>query len=337
MYFPYRQPKCAQYQILGFPLCHRGGTPALRYSDVFGMDAIIECVPNFSEGRDENKVRAIQDAISWAGAHVLRAERDVDHNRSVITAAGAPEILAQAIFAGIAKALEVIDLNHHVGVHPRLGAADVIPFVPLGSSTLADCVGVAHRLGKKVWAILGIPVYFYEAAALRPVCFRLENVRRGQFEAQFEAPQIPPDLGGPGLHPTAGAVIIGARKLLVAFNINLDSSDLNAARRIAKKIRASNGGLPRVKALGVALVSRKLAQVSMNLTDFEVTSPQAAFDVVEAEAAKEGISILSTQLVGLIPEKAVTPNGRAFQIMEDFGPHRILERCLDTMLRVPYK
>ncbi len=298
-----------------------------------GMDTIIECVPNFSEGRDQNKVRAIQDAISGAGAYVLRAERDVDHNRSVITAAGAPGTIAEAIFAGIAKAAELIDLKHHVGVHPRLGAADVVPFVPLGSSTLADCAGIAHRLGKKVWEILGIPVYFYEAAALRHVCVRLENVRRGQ----FEAPQIPPDLGGPRLHPTSGAVIIGARKVLVAFNINLDSGDLSAARRIAKKIRAANGGLPGVKALGVALVSRKLAQVSMNLTDFEVTSPQAVFDVVEAEAAKEGISILSTQLVGLIPEKAVAPNGRAFQIMEDFGPHRILERRLNTMLQVPYK
>lgn len=285
---------------------------------------IIECVPNFSEGRDEAKIAAIARTVAEAGAAVLRTESDRDHNRSVITFAGAPAAVEEAAFRAIAKAAETIDLREQRGVHPRLGAADVVPFVPLDGATIAECANLAHRVGARVWEELRVPVYFYEAAALRPEASRLETVRRGQ----FEAPEMLPDLGGPTLHSTAGAVILGARRILVAFNINLDTADVSVAKRIARKIRAAQGGLPFVKALGLFLTSRGLAQVSMNLTNFQVTAPQAAFDAVHAEASAEGVGIDSTELIGLIPEAAVTPGGSAFQLCRDFGDHRVLERAM---------
>ena len=292
---------------------------------------LIECVPNFSEGHDARKIEAIAAEITRAGAAVLRTESDVDHNRSVITFAGVPAVMREAAFRAIAKASELIDLRSHQGVHPRLGAADVVPFVPLSGASLEECVRIAHDVGARVWDSLRIPVYFYESAALRPEAKRLEQVRRGQ----FEAPEMPPDLGGPSLHASAGATILGARKILVAFNINLNSADIRIARRIAKKVRAAGGGLPCLKALGVFLASRNLAQVSMNLTDTAVTTPQAAFDAVQAEAEAEGVSIRSTQLIGLIPAAAVAPEGAAFRLCEDFGPHRILEHCLKAAFQLP--
>lgn len=292
---------------------------------------LIECVPNFSEGRDGAKIAEIAGAISEAGAAVLRVESDPDHNRSVITFAGDAASIGEAAFRAIGRASELIDLKSHRGVHPRLGACDVVPFVPLRDATLEDCARIARETGERVWKSLGIPVYFYESAALRPEAARLENVRRGQ----FEAPKMAPDLGGLALHLSAGAVILGARKILVAFNVNLDTSDVHAARRIARKIRASNGGLPGLKAMGVYLESRKLAQVSMNLVDTALITPQRAFDAVQAEAAALGVDVRSTQLVGLIPESAVDPDGEAFRLCEDFGSHRILECALEKAFRLP--
>lgn len=288
--------------------------------------ALVECVPNFSTGRDPLTLEAIAASIVSAGASVLRVESDADHNRSVITFAGSPSSVAEAAFQAVRQASRSIDLRWHRGVHPRMGAADVVPFVPLQGVSMADCVRIAHETGARVWRELGVPVYFYAAAALQPDRVRLENVRRGQ----FEAPAIPPDLGGPALHPSAGATILGARDLLVAFNINLATPDLGAARRIARKVRASSGGLPFVKALGVPLISKGLAQVSMNLTDYAITSPRRAFDAVETEACAEGVSIAGTQLVGLIPRAAAAPGHRAFTMCEDFGEHRILENRLDA-------
>lgn len=281
-------------------------------------------MPNFSTGGDPSTLEAISASIVSAGAAILRAESDADHNRSVVTFAGSPASVAEAAFQCVREAAKLIDLRTHRGVHPRMGAADVVPFVPLQRASMAECVRIAHETGERVWRELGVPVYFYEAAALKPERVRLENVRRGE----FECPGLPPDLGGPALHPSAGASILGARNLLVAFNICLATADLGAARRIARRVRASSGGLPFVKALGVPLVSKGKVQVSTNLANFAVTSPQRAFDAVEAEARAEGVVISGTQLVGLIPRAAVTPGGLAFTMCEDFGEHRILENRL---------
>ncbi|MGD0300829.1 MAG: glutamate formimidoyltransferase [Bryobacteraceae bacterium] len=257
---------------------------------------LIECVPNFSEGHDAKIVDAIEQAIrSVSGVLLLRSEMDPDHNRSVITFAGAPEAVAEGALCGIAAAVERIDLRQHQGVHPRIGAADVVPFVPLQGATLAECAAIAHRVGETVWKQLGVPVYFYEAAATSRERAPLENIRRGGLE---------PDLGGPALHPTAGASAIGARKILIAFNVNLATNNIAIAQAIARKIRASSGGLPFVKALGVPLPSRNLVQVSMNLTDFEQTPLLQAFEAVCQQAAARGISIAGTQIVGLVPQKA---------------------------------
>lgn len=263
--------------------------------------ALIECVPNFSEGRHQPTLDAIASAIrSVPGVMLLRSEMDPDHNRSVITFAGPPDAVEQGALAGIAAAVSSIDLRRHAGVHPRIGAADVVPFVPLAGATLEDCVAIARRTGQEVWKRLGVPVYFYEAAATRPKRAPLENVRRGG----FEHPHLAPDLGGPALHPTAGACAIGARRLLVAFNVNLNTADLAIAKAIARKIRASSGGLPFLKALGLPLASRKLVQVSMNLTNFEQTSLRQVYEAVTQEATARGVSIAGTQIVGLIPRQA---------------------------------
>ena len=263
---------------------------------------LIECVPNFSEGHDQATVAAIAEAIASArGVLMLRTEMDTDHNRSVITFAGPPEAVMEGALHGIAMAVERIDMRKHRGVHPRIGAADVVPFVPLEGATLADCVELAHRTGHAVWQRLGVPVYFYEAAAISPDRAPLENCRRGG----FENPKLAPDLGGPGLHPTAGACAIGARNLLIAFNISLNTADVGIARTIARKIRASSGGIAFVKAMGVNLASRGIAQISMNLTNFEQTGLHEVYDAVRAEADRLGVSIAGTEVVGLVPRKAV--------------------------------
>ncbi len=287
--------------------------------------SLIECVANFSEGRDAATVRAIEDAIaSSAGVLVLRAERDTDHNRSVITFAGPPDAVSEGALRGIAVAVERIDLRRHEGVHPRMGAADVVPFVPLEGATLADCVAIARRTGQEVWKRLGVPVYFYEAAATSPDRRLLENVRRGG----FENPKIAPDLGGPALHPSAGACIIGARKILIAFNINLETDDLSVARDIARKIRASSGGMPFVKALGLPLAARGLAQVSMNLTDFEQTPLHEVFDAVWREAAARGVEIAGSEIIGLVPKKALEDAAAHYLKCENFESGLVLENRL---------
>ena len=281
---------------------------------------LIECVPNFSEGRDASTVSAIRQAIeSVPGVMLLRWEMDEDHNRSVITFAGPPEAVTEAAFCGIAEAVKRIDLRRHSGVHPRIGAADVVPFVPLEGASMQDCVAIAHATGQRVWERLGVPVYFYEAAAVNADRAPLENCRRGG----FENPALAPDLGGPELHVSAGACVIGARKLLIAFNVNLDTQDLGVAEAIARKLRASSGGLPFLKAIGRPLASRKLVQVAMNLTDFEQTSMHQVFDAVRAEAAALNVPIAGTQIVGLVPRKAI-------ERCEHFEEDLILEHRLET-------
>lgn len=291
-------------------------------------EQLVECVPNFSEGRDPDAVAQLRRAItSVPGVLLLKSEMDADHHRSVFTFAGPPQAVSESAFRGIEAAARLIDLGRHQGVHPRIGAADVVPFVPLDGVTLQDCAALAWALGERVWRELRIPVYFYEAAARTPQRIRLENVRRGGFEGATLAP----DLGGPALHPTAGACIIGARKFLIAFNVNLDTPDVGIAQAIARKIRASSGGMPHVKALGLRLESRNLAQVSMNLTDFEVTPLHEVFERVRAEAAALGAGIAGSEIIGLIPRQVIEMAAAYFLKVEHFESGHVLEnRLLET-------
>lgn len=288
-------------------------------------EQLVECVPNFSEGRDRARFEAIRDAIATtAGVSLLKAEMDPDHNRSVITFAGPTDAVFEGAFRGVRTASELIDLSTHTGVHPRIGAADVVPFIPVQGVTLLDCAAMAHRFGAKVWNELRVPVYFYEAAARDPERVQLENVRRGG----FENPHLPPDLGGPQLHPRAGACIVGARKFLIAFNINLKTPDVRIAQEIARQIRTSSGGLPHVKALGLLLGSRNLAQVSMNLTDFEVTPLHAVFERVRLLADARGVEIVESELIGLVPQKALEMAAAHFLRMDAFDGQQVLESRL---------
>lgn len=302
------------------------------------MSPMIECVPNFSEGRNQATIDSIEQAIaSVAGALVLHRTSDADHNRSVITFTAGPESVIEAAVRAAAKASELIDLNRHSGVHPRLGALDVLPFVPLGDATLDDCVHIARKAGERIWKELGIPVYFYEAAAMRPDRVKLEDVRRGQFEGLRAAALTEegkrPDLGGPALHPTAGAVIVGARRFLIAYNINLRSSDLNLAKSIAKRIRTSSGGLPAVKALGLPLASRGLVQVSMNLTEFEQTPLHVVYEEVRRLAAEQGVEVEESELIGLMPRKALETAAAGFLKLKDFHTERVVENRVEMLLR----
>ncbi|MBZ5596535.1 MAG: glutamate formimidoyltransferase [Acidobacteriia bacterium] len=298
---------------------------------------VVDCVPNFSEGRDASVIAAIAEAISSApGAAVLGQTSDADHNRSVITFAGEPGAVAEGAFRGIERAVAWIDLNRHEGIHPRIGAADVVPLVPISGVTMGDCVRLAEQLAERVWRELHVPVYLYEAAARRPDRANLANIRRGRFEGlrdevHFNAERLP-DFGNAALHPTAGACVIGARKLLIAFNVNLATADLKIARSIARKIRFSSGGLEAVKALGLFLESRGYAQVSVNLTDFEITPLGAVFDAIRAEAGRCGVRISGVELIGLVPRKALESAAGCGLVFGNFGPQLILENQLEKML-----
>jgi glutamate formiminotransferase len=294
---------------------------------------IIECVPNFSEGRDAAVIDAIAAAILAApGVAILDREMDGDHNRSVITMAGDPVAVAEAAIRAVAKAAELIDLNRQKGVHPRIGATDVVPFVPVRGITLEECAQVAALVGERIWKSLGIPVYLYQAAARKPRNVNLEEIRRGQFEGLREEvktnPERLPDFGEASLHPTAGATVVGARKFLLAYNINLNTSEVGIAKSIARKIRFSNGGMPFVKAMGVMLKSRNLAQVSMNLTDFEVTPLHAVFDAVAREAAAHGVTIAGSEIIGLVPAEVLEMAAAHYLAIEGFHRGMILENRL---------
>lgn len=263
---------------------------------------IVECVPNFSEGCDAAKVARIAAAIQSApGVAILDQTLDSDHNRSVITFAGPPDAIAEGALRGIESAVAEIDLNRQQGVHPRIGAADVVPFVPIAGVTLAECARIAAYTGEQAWRRARVPVYLYGAAATRPGRVALENVRR---EARTQTGKHP-DFGEGEFHPTAGATVVGARHILIAFNVNLATADVSVARAIARKVRFSSGGLPYVKALGLLLRSRGNAQVSMNLTDFEQTPVHVAFQAVRDEASRLGVAVTSSEIVGLIPRKAL--------------------------------
>jgi glutamate formiminotransferase len=300
------------------------------------MNRLIECVPNFSEGRDLAKVDAIVAAMSGVpGAWVLDRTSDADHNRSVITLAGEPEAVAEAAIRGVGKTAELIDLTKQSGAHPRIGATDVLPFIPLEGVTMEECVALARRAAREIWERFQIPVYFYEVAATRPERVNLEDVRRGQFEGLREDalrdPDRSPDIGEPRLHPTAGATAVGVRKLLIAYNVHLNTSDVTIAKSIAKAIRFSSGGLRHVKAIGVNLRSRGIAQVSINLTDFEQTPLHRVFEMVKREAERHGCRVIGSEIIGLLPQKAIDLSAEYYLQLENFSPARILENRLADM------
>jgi glutamate formiminotransferase/formiminotetrahydrofolate cyclodeaminase len=298
------------------------------------MPAIVECVPNFSEGRDQARVDAIIEAMKMDGVYLLDREMDADHNRCVITLVGDPINVAEAAIRGVGKAAELIDLTRHTGAHPRLGAADVIPFIPIEGVTLEDCAAIARRTGEEIWKRYKVPVYLYEAAAQIPERQNLENVRRGQFEGIREDiktnPARKPDFGEAALHPTAGATIVGARKFLVAYNVYLNTPDVDIAKKVGKAVRFSNGGLRYVKGMGVSV--RGLAQVSMNLTDTDQTPIARVYEYVKREAARYGVMPLSSEIVGLIPKKALEDAAEWFLQVENFDSSLILENRLAAVM-----
>ncbi len=298
------------------------------------MPAIIECVPNFSEGRDKAKVDAIIEAMKMDGVYLLDREMDADHNRCVITLVGDREPLMEAVLRGAGKAAELIDLTKHTGAHPRMGATDVVPFIPIEGVTIEDCIQMARHVGAEMWKRYQIPVYMYEAAAMRPERTNLENIRRGQFEGIRDEiatnPARMPDFGEPRVHPTAGATVVGARKFLVAYNVYLNTSDVDVAKKIGKAVRFSNGGLRFVKGMGIPV--RGLAQVSMNLTDTDQTPIARVFEFVKREAARYGVMPLSSEIVGLIPKKSLEDAAEWFLQVENFDSSMILENRLAAVM-----
>jgi glutamate formiminotransferase len=305
-----------------------------------GRDRLIEAVPNVSEGRRPEVVDEIVAAFAGASPEVLVLDRssDPDHNRTVLTLAGPGPALVGAAVAGAAACARLIDLTNHRGVHPRMGALDVLPFVPLGEATRLsgaadpdlDCAALAVRAGRRIAAEAGVPVYLYGAAARRPDRAALPAVRGRGFESLRDAPD--PDLGGPGLHPTAGATAVGAREVLIAYNVELAGADLELARRIAAAVRERDGGLPAVRAMGVALAERGLVQVSMNLLDYKVTPPAAAFAAVAELAERAGARVEASEIVGLVPAAALAGTDPATLRLRGFTPELLLERRLDLAL-----
>jgi len=298
---------------------------------LFAMaSTLVECVPNFSEGRDAKKVDSIVEAMKGPGVYLLDKEMDGDHNRCVITLVGEREAIQEAAIRGVGRAAELIDLNVHQGAHPRMGAADVVPFIPIDGVTLADCVAMARHVGAEIWKRFGVPVYLYEAAATRPERANLESIRKGQFEGIRDeigtnAARMP-DFGEAALHRTAGATVVGARKALIAYNVFLNTADVDIAKKIAKAVRFSSGGLRFVK--GAGFLVRGMAQVSMNLTDFEQTPVHRVFELVKREAARYGVAAVSSEIVGLIPKAALEQAAEWFLQVENFDSSLILENRL---------
>jgi glutamate formiminotransferase len=300
-----------------------------------GKTPVVECVPNFSEGREVKRVEAILAAMCVEGVRLLDWSMDADHNRSVVTIAGPPKAVLESAVRGAGKAAELIDLTRQEGVHPRIGAADVIPFVPISGIRLEQCVMLARQAGLEIWQRFGIPVYFYEAAAARPDRANLEDVRRGQFEGLRDTVRKEvarrPDLGGPGLHPTAGACAVGARKFLVAYNLNFDSTDVAVVRAIAREIRA---GIKGVKAMGVLAHGR--AQLSMNITDFEATPISQVYSAVSRLALRHKVAPVEGEIIGLVPEAACERESEWMRQLSEFDPAtKILESRLEAPLGWP--
>ena len=297
---------------------------------------LVECVPNFSEGRKVETVALIAEAISSVkGVTVLNRHIDADHNRSVITFVATPDLIVEGALRAVARAAELIDLTNHSGEHPRIGATDVLPFVPVSGVSMDECVKLAHDAGRRIWQALSIPVFFYERAALRADRSRLENVRGRGFEQLRKDiatdPDRAPDVGEKRIHPTAGAIAVGARPFLIAFNVNLRTNDLSVARAIAQAVRERDGGLPFVKALGFELQSRGVVQVSMNLIDYEQTTIARAFEAVQRETVKRGVAIAGAEIVGLLPRAALDRKAAYFPLIENFSETLVLENLLESL------
>ncbi len=291
----------------------------------------VECVPNFSEGRRPDVLRRLAVAAAREGVRVLGLSADADHNRAVLTLAGDGEAVGEAVFRAAAEAVAHIDMRVHRGTHPRMGAVDVIPFVPLGDTSMNVCVQLARTLGERLGRELHLPVYLYERAATRPERRNLADVRRPQFEglsAWLKEPMHRPDFGPVEAHPTAGAVAVGARAPLIAFNVFLNSRDMGVAERVARAVRGSSGGLRGVKALAMDTASRGQVQVSLNLTDPRRTSMAAALEMVRREAARYGASVTQTELVGFTPLDAVVDSARYYLQLQALDKNQILEWVL---------
>ena len=298
---------------------------------------LIECVPNFSEGRRQDVIDEIVNCFKGKrGVYLLDHRADEDHNRLVISLVGAPAPIQEALLEAAKVALKHIDMNAHQGGHPRIGAVDVVPFTPIKGITMEECIELAHSFGERYYKETGIPVYFYEDAALRPERKRLEVIRKGQYEVlKDEAKTNPdrrPDIGEACLHPTAGATVIGARKFLVAFNVNLDTPDVNIAKKIAAAVRASSGGFCHVKGIGLALEERGITQVSMNLVDYEKNSLYRVLETIRMEAKRWGVGVVETEVYGMIPVNAILESAAYYLQIADFDPEQVLElRLLELM------
>jgi glutamate formiminotransferase len=298
--------------------------------------AVIECIPNISEGRRQDVLDACADAIRAAGVHLLDVKPDANHNRTVYTFAGERNQVQAAVLALYGAALPAIDLRQHSGEHPRLGAVDVVPFVPIEGVTMAECVALAQETGAAIAAQYGVPVFLYEDAAATPARRNLEDIRRGEFEglaAKMRTPEWRPDFGPAEPHASGGASVVGARMPLIAYNINLATDRLDVAKKIAAAVRQSSGGLRYVKAMGIALADRGIVQVSMNLTNFEKTPVFRVFEIVKREAARYGVGVLESEIIGLIPSAALTASAAWYLQLERFGDEQILETKLRQAAR----
>lgn len=299
---------------------------------------LVECVPNVSEGRDKAAIERMAAAVREVETvGLLDVQSDPDHHRTVFTFVGDPDGVAEAVFRLFEAALPRIDLRIHRGEHPRMGAVDVVPFVPVRGVTMADCVALARRVGQEVWRRFAVPVYLYEEAASRAGRRDLAEIRRGEFEGftqKIHEADWDPDFGERALHPTAGVTAIGAREFLIAFNVNLGTSDIRVAKAVARAVRGSSGGLRYVKALGLALDERGIVQVSMNLTNYKQTPVARVLELVRAEASRYGVPVVGTEVVGLVPEEALLQAAAHYLSLERFSSDRILERRVDSVFTV---
>ncbi len=290
---------------------------------------LVECVPNVSEGRDPQKIEQLAQAVKGVpDVRLLDVDPDPDHHRTVLTIVGSPEGVEEAALKLVEKAVELIDLRQHKGEHPRMGAVDVIPFVPIQNVTMDECVELSKRVGRAIWERYEIPVYLYERSATRPEREDLATIRKGEFEgffAKIQEPEWAPDFGERRVHPTAGVVAVGARPPLIAFNVNLGTGDLSIAKKIAQAVRGSSGGLRYVKALGFKLEDRGLVQVSMNMTNYEKTPLYRAFALIEREAERYGVPVVGSEIVGLVPREALYQTAEFFLKLEDFRRDQVLE------------
>ena len=297
---------------------------------------LIECVPNFSEGRRSDVVEAIVEPFRRKKRCVLLDYRaDEDHNRLVVSVVGEPEPIQEVLLEAARVAIDHIDLEQHQGGHPRVGAVDVVPFVPLRNTTMESCVEIAHSFGHRYYKETGVPVYFYEEAALMPERKQLEVIRKGQYESlknEVTRPERHPDLGQPKLHPSAGATVVGARKFLVAFNVNLGSSDIRVAQQIAKAVKASNGGFSHVKSIGLSLEERGLVQVSMNIVDYEKNALYRILELIRTEAKRREVEIIETEVYGMIPAAALLDSVSYYMQIADFDPNQVIELRLLELL-----